>query len=226
MKAFAKMAAPLLAEPRDEHEEGKAEDRGRADVDVDRRLELPDARHVRREPECGPAAVASTPETISAPHAAPTTSARAADPGGDGLAAHVPRIQRNEDAEREHDDREQEVRADEPWVQLVVDGDLPSGAWASVPANASPATQRTQRGTDGTRSEATNAARVDEDRERRDDPVRELDEASGSRSSANGSPAWHPGQCRQPSPEPVSLTVVPEATITISITALASASRR
>src|SRR5262249_22209454 len=41
----------------------------------------------------------------------------------------------------------------------------------------------------------------------------------------NGSPAWHPGQCSQPSPDPVILTVAPEATITTSITALARDSR-
>ena len=37
---------------------------------------------------------------------------------------------------------------------------IPSGACASVPGEREPATQRTQRGTDGTRSEATNAASV------------------------------------------------------------------
>jgi hypothetical protein len=42
----------------------------------------------------------------------------------------------------------------------------------------------------------------------------------------NGCPGWQPGQCSQPRPEPVSLTVVPLATTTISITTFAVASRR
>src|SRR4029077_5273937 len=41
----------------------------------------------------------------------------------------------------------------------------------------------------------------------------------------NGSPAWQPGQCSQPSPDPETLTVAPEATITTSIPALARGGR-
>src|SRR5581483_2772127 len=37
---------------------------------------------------------------------------------------------------------------------------------------------------------------------------------------------WHPGQCSQPSPDPVRRTVAPVATIRTSIAALATASRR
>src|SRR5262245_36975702 len=44
--------------------------------------------------------------------------------------------------------------------------------------------------------------------------------------SGSGSPGWHPGQCRQPSPEAVSRTVAPVATITTSIAAFATESPR
>jgi hypothetical protein len=44
--------------------------------------------------------------------------------------------------------------------------------------------------------------------------------------AGRNAPGWQPGQCSQPRPDPVILTVAPEATITTSITALARESRR
>ena len=43
--------------------------------------------------------------------------------------------------------------------------------------------------------------------------------------SGNGCPGWQPGQCSQPSPDAVSRTVAPVATITTSIAAAPIASR-
>ena len=61
-----------------------------------------------------------------------------ADPGGNAVAAQAPGLEDDEDAEREHREREQEVRPHEPRVQVVVDGDLPERSLCSRSREGAP----------------------------------------------------------------------------------------
>ena len=74
-------------------------------------------------PGSGPPAVANVPVTTSAAHDGADEQRRAAAGERQRLAADVPRLERDEHAEREDREREQEVREHEPRVEVEVDGD-------------------------------------------------------------------------------------------------------
>ncbi len=101
----------------------------------------------------------------------------------------------------------------------------PRGACASVPANTVVARIFTQRRRPLVRHAATASTSV----------VRTVKKATTRFENStyewyplfgNGSPGWQPGQCWQPSPEPVRRTVAPEPTITSSASVAAKAMRR
>src|SRR5262249_57706477 len=107
------------------------------------------------------------------------------------------------------------------WSTVI----LPSGASAAVPRNAAPATQRAHLGAAGVSSVTIHVPSVTTTAT----PETILFENSTNEWKpffGTNEPAVHPGQSRQPRPDPVSRTEAPLATVTTSQTAVQTATRR
>ena len=141
-----------------------------------------------------PAAVASVPVTTSTPTAASSTPPSRARARQRGAPPRTSRVASSSDehAEAEHGEREQQVRDHEPRVEVVVDGDraerrLPERAGEDDPredlhAAAEPARAERRDGEHERR----------EDREERDDAVRELDVRVVALRGETDASVWQP----------------------------------
>ena len=128
------------------------------------------------------------------------------------------------DPERQHDDREQEVREHEPGVQVVVDGERAERRLqqrAEEDREGEPAQPPREARQDARRRRSRASARIVRNAKTRFENSMYEWKLFGSKWCG-----WQPGQCSQPRPEPVRRTVAPVATISTSITAFAQASRR
>ena len=222
--AAAQVRAAVAHEPDEQRREREPEDRGRAHVPVHRRLERPEAAHdgaARMRARRGRERPADDQHERRAQRRRGCPAARPAGTRTDGRAAH---LDRERDAERQHDDREQEVREDEPRVQVVVDRDR---AERRLQQRAEEDREREPRGAGSRaaprarRRTSTSVARIVKNATTRFPNSMYEWKLFGSKWCG-----WQPGQCSQPRPEPVRRTVAPVATIRTSIPALTQASRR
>ena len=184
------VAARPVADPAEEDEEVRPKT-AVARTDVDRGLEPPDPRHLVA---AGVLAVSRLmPLTSSRPHAAPASAASRGGRGTDRRGRPRPRARRGGS---EDDHRQQQVRPDEPRVELVVTVMAPSGARA-VPKNAHPATHSPALEAQ-VRSEASQVASVP--RIANAETIRSENSIAGGSSPSGTGPRRQLGQCSQPRP--------------------------
>ena len=180
-------------------------------------------------PECGPAAVANVPLTMSAKPAAVKTRASSRSSRGNerrrAPVAQPERLDGDDDGSCEQRDREQEMGRHDRPAQVARDGEVADRRLrerAEEDEQRNPPRPARKPGRPPRRQPRDERER---DHDAADEPVSELDEGvdvpCGQRC-----PRSQPGQWRQPSPESVRRTAAPLPTISQRPNAFASASLR
>ena len=168
-------------------------------------------------PECGPAAVAKVPLTISTKPAAVKRSASSRSSRGT-IGGERPSRRPNASTTRttapaSSDDREQEVRHHDRPAQVARNGEV---AERRLCERAEEDERRNPAGPAREARRQPGGQKRDEgerDDDAPDEPVSELHEGVHVTCSGSGCPRSQPGQWRQPSPESVSRTAAPLPTI-------------